>query len=401
MKIMMKMSEWMEHKLNEVYDFSSGLSKPRSGFGFGFDFLSYKEIFHNYFIPDKLIELVNSTEKERKICSIIRGDVFLTRTSETDEDLGMSCIALKDYPDATFNGFTKRLRPNGKIEVIPEFAGFYFRNQNFRAAVSGISSITTRASLNNEMLASLSILVPPIEEQQEIAEVLMSLHDKIDLLHRPNNTLEQLAETLFRKWFVEESEVSWEEKRVWDIAEHFKENINPSKYPDKIFHHFSLPAFDEGKNPKAEIGKDIFSNKYKVIPNPILISKLNPRFPRIWELYGNSIPENSICSTEFQIAKPKDISLFGFLYCFLKSNHVTQELVSAAGGTSGSHQRVNPNDIFNLSFIMPPKELIERFHLTTKEYFQKIKSNAKQIKTLTQLRDTLLPKLMNGKVRVN
>lgn len=70
----MKMSDWMEHKLNEVYDFSSGLSKPRSEFGFGFDFLSYKEIFHNYFIPDQLTELVNSTEKERKICSIIRGD---------------------------------------------------------------------------------------------------------------------------------------------------------------------------------------------------------------------------------------------------------------------------------------------------------------------------------------
>jgi len=116
------MSEWKEYKLNEIYDFGSGLSKPRSEFGHGDGFLSYKDIFHNYFVPNTLTELVNSTEKEQKSCSIQRGDVFLTRTSETDEELGMSCVALKDYPRATFNGFTKRLRPNGMIEILPEYA---------------------------------------------------------------------------------------------------------------------------------------------------------------------------------------------------------------------------------------------------------------------------------------
>jgi len=146
------MSEWKEYKLNEIYDFGSGLSKPRSEFGHGDGFLSYKDIFHNYFVPNTLTELVNSTEKEQKSCSIQRGDVFLTRTSETDEELGMSCVALKDYPRATFNGFTKRLRPNGMIEILPEYASFFFRSPSFRANVSGISSITTRASLNNDIV---------------------------------------------------------------------------------------------------------------------------------------------------------------------------------------------------------------------------------------------------------
>lgn len=87
------MSEWKECKLGQIYEFASGLSKSREEFGFGYGFLSFKDIFHNYFVPDELTELVNTNEKERKRCSIKKGDVFLTRTSEIQEELGMSCVA--------------------------------------------------------------------------------------------------------------------------------------------------------------------------------------------------------------------------------------------------------------------------------------------------------------------
>jgi type I restriction enzyme, S subunit len=117
------MSEWKEYQLNEVYNFASGLSKSREEFGFGFPFLSFKEVFHNYFLPKNLESLVNTTEIERQRCSVKRGDVFLTRTSETQEELGMSSVALIDYPDTAFNGFTKRLRPNGLVEAHPEYVG--------------------------------------------------------------------------------------------------------------------------------------------------------------------------------------------------------------------------------------------------------------------------------------
>jgi len=173
------MGEWKEYSLNEVYEFASGLSKDREEFGFGYGFLSYKEIFDNFFVPGQLTNLVNSTEQERINCSIKRGDVFLTRTSETDDELGLSSVALKDYPDATFNGFTKRLRPKGQIKILPEYAGFYFRSPRFRAAVSSMSSITTRASLNNGMLSELKILVPSIEIQCARQEFMIPKSAKI------------------------------------------------------------------------------------------------------------------------------------------------------------------------------------------------------------------------------
>ncbi|MDD1496328.1 hypothetical protein [Burkholderia thailandensis] len=120
-------NEWQTLSLAEIYDFSSGLSKPRSEFGSGHPFLSFKDVFYNSAVPKQLTELVQSTEQERARYSVMRGDVFLTRTSETMDELGMSSVALADIPDATFNGFTKRLRPKREL-IAPGFARYFFRS---------------------------------------------------------------------------------------------------------------------------------------------------------------------------------------------------------------------------------------------------------------------------------
>ncbi len=195
--------EWKEVPISHLYEFRSGLSKPRSEFGFGYGFLSFKHIFYNFFVPDKLSELVNSTEREREYCSIKRGDVFLTRTSETMEELGMSCVALKNYESATFNGFTKRLRPKANTKIVPEYAGYFFRSQKFRREVTAMSSLSTRASLNNEMLGRLTIVLPSFEEQEAIGFILKSFDDKIELNRRMNATLEAMARAIFKSWFVD------------------------------------------------------------------------------------------------------------------------------------------------------------------------------------------------------
>jgi type I restriction enzyme, S subunit len=194
--------EWKTVSLESLYDFGSGLSKPREEFGFGHGFLSFKDVFHNYFVPLTLSQLVNSTEKEQQACSIIRGDVFLTRTSETMDELGMSCVALKNYEAATFNGFTKRLRPKANSGIVPEYAGYYFRSSKFRRDVTAMSSLSTRASLNNEMLARLTIDIPPVEVQTAIGSILKALDDKIELNRRMNTTLDAMARALFQSWFV-------------------------------------------------------------------------------------------------------------------------------------------------------------------------------------------------------
>ncbi|MDL1976476.1 MAG: restriction endonuclease subunit S, partial [Deltaproteobacteria bacterium] len=131
----------------------------------------------------------------------------------------------------------------------------------------------------------------------------------------------------------------------------------------------------------------------------ILISKLNPRFPRVWAI-DELLDDNSICSTEFQVVVPAKFEYYAFIYCFLKSKQVTNELIGAAGGTSGSHQRVKPEDIFNLTFQMPSKQKIDDFSSITSKNWKKRTNNMWQIRTLEKLRDTLLPKLMSREVKV-
>ncbi|MDQ6957398.1 MAG: restriction endonuclease subunit S, partial [Mariprofundaceae bacterium] len=235
--------------------------------------------------------------------------------------------------------------------------------------------------------------------QKAIAEVLSSLDDKIDLLHRQNKTLEQMAETLFRQWFVVEAGEDWGEYRVSDIANHIKENVKPASNPLLTYRHYSLPAFDNGKNPVIEVGKEILSNKYRVPPKTILVSKLNPRGPRIWAIPDKGA-ENSICSTEFQVFQPKKELYYGFLCFLFKSDEAVGELEMAASGTSGSHQRVKPQDILNIIFLVPSLDKIEEYSQEVKPLIEKQQRNNDYIRTLQSLRDTLLPKLMSGEVQV-
>ncbi|EFV5118088.1 restriction endonuclease subunit S, partial [Salmonella enterica] len=196
-------SKWKTSFLTDHYIISSGLSKPAKDFGTGYPFLSFKDIFYNYFLPDSLTQLVQSTDKERAACSVKRGDVFLTRTSETMHELGMSSVALKDYVDATFNGFCKRLRPKETSELEPEYVGYYLRSPLFRQSMLAFSTMSTRASLNNEMISRLEISYPDRKIQKKIANILLSLDKKIAISRAINQTLEKMSQILFKSWFVD------------------------------------------------------------------------------------------------------------------------------------------------------------------------------------------------------
>jgi len=279
------------------------------------------------------------------------------------------------------------------------FLKYYFQSSQGQYELDSRASGTTVFGIKAAVLRKTPVNLPPLPEQKAIAEVLSSLDDKIDLLHRQNKTLEQMAETLFRQWFVEEAQEDWEEYRVSDIANHIKENVKPASNPLLMYKHYSLPAFDNSKNPVAEIGKEILSNKYAVPPKTILVSKLNPRVPRIWAI-PSIVSENSICSTEFQVFKPKKKSYYGFLCFLFKSDEAVGELEMAASGTSGSHQRVKPQDILNIPFVTPSLDKAEDYSQEVMPLVEKQQRNIDYIHTLEKLRDTLLPKLMSGEVRI-
>lgn len=95
----------------DLYEISSGISTTKEQAGHGAPFVSFRTVFNNYFLPDVLDERMDTSASEQEKFSVRKGDIFITRTSETVDELAMSCVAIKDYPKATFSGFVKRLRP--------------------------------------------------------------------------------------------------------------------------------------------------------------------------------------------------------------------------------------------------------------------------------------------------
>ena len=190
----------------------------------------------------------------------------------------------------------------------------------------------------------------------------------------------------------------WRVGSIKDIAILQRKNIKPFEYPEKIFLHYSIPSFDEGKVPKREKGKDIKSNKYLVPHEAVLISKLNPRIPRVWL----PCPEediHAICSTEFFVLAPSKVSK-EYLYCLLNSENFLNVFATLATGTSSSHQRVKPESLLQIELIIPQGDCVKLFTDQVFYIFQKIKQNEKEIQTLGSLRDPILPKLISGQIRI-
>jgi type I restriction enzyme S subunit len=356
-------------------------------------------------------------------------------------------LAISKGDLTTNQGFRSLIIKDG---FCPEFI-YYLLLQNVDKLKRHASGSTFQ-ELSGGTLKDLEFDIPErITEQRAIAHILGSLDDKIELNRRMNETLEAIARTLFKSWFVdfdpvvynavqagnpvperfsqaaaryrngapcpvpdelaalfpdsfENSELGeipkgWEVGTLKEFAKLKTQSVNPSIKPDKIWEHYSIPAFDSGKLPVQESGNDIKSGKYMVPRNSVLVSKLNPQFPRIW-LVDVWDTDSSICSTEFMPFKPLVEGWLSYLYEMLKSQRIQTEIINRVTGSTGSRQRVKPKDIAILPCLVPPKKLINFFCARVGPLHDNLLSNIRQSATLVFLRDTLLPKLISGELRV-
>lgn len=185
-------SHWQVARVGVLYKLSNGLSKKGEFFGKGYPFVSYGDVYKNIFVPENVSGLVNSSLQERFSCSVRRGDVFFTRTSETIEELALSSVALKDVENATFAGFLIRARPIVN-RLLPEFSGFYFRSNCHRNFFASESNLVTRASLSQSLLGKLPVLIPPFSEQKKISDYCQHIDSKIQLIQ---NRISLLADSI-------------------------------------------------------------------------------------------------------------------------------------------------------------------------------------------------------------
>ena len=386
-------SEWREYLLGEIYNFSSGLSKNSKEFGFGKPFLSFKTVFNNYILPEELPDLVNSNVDEQERCSIMKGDIFLTRTSETLNELGMSSVALRDYPEATFNGFTKRLRPKGK-QIYPLYVAYYMRSPFFRANINSMASMTTRASLNNDILSRLPIQVPTYGEQEKIGDILYSFDKKIKLNHRINENLFQQAQALYKGRFIDmmpfdgSMPEDWHCGTVSEIIElHDSKRIPLSSRERanlaKIYPYYGATSVMD------YVDRYLFDGIYLLLgeDGTVVDSK---GFPILQYVEGKFWVNNHA-----HIITGKNGFSVELLYLLFSLTSV-QSIVTGAVQPKISQANLN-----KVPVIIPSGGELKAFDATIQSLFAQIRNLRAENNRLVATRDTLLPKLMSGELDVS
>ena len=174
---------WEVSSVRYIGQLQNGISKGGEFFGKGFPFVSYGDVYKNYELPHSVSGLIDTTEDERAKYSVEYGDIFFTRTSETIEEVGFSCVCKRSIPNATFAGFIIRLRPFCADEkILTDYAKYYFRGEHIRAYLVKEMNLVTRASLGQTLLKGMSVIVPPKSVQKEIAEYLDDKCADIDAL---------------------------------------------------------------------------------------------------------------------------------------------------------------------------------------------------------------------------
>lgn len=333
----------------------------------------------------------------------------------------------------------------------PKFI-YYFFTQLFDLLQS-LDVGSANPTLNRNHVHPISTIWPPLPEQKAIAHILGSLDDKIELNRRMNTTLEGLAQALFQSWFVDFDPVvdnalaagnpipdeltdraavrrqaldngtanreaaqhfpasfqfteelgwipeGWEVIPFDKIAKLDTTSVKPFQEPETEWEHYSIPSFDSSGLPVWEQGSEIKSNKYQIKEGAILSSKLNPETERTWWPFLIK-HEVAICSTEFMQFVPVNLEEQTYIYSLIRSEPFQKNIRERVTGSTGSRQRAQPKQIAIIEILDCGVQLREDFVQQALPLFQLIQNNTLESLSLSKLRDTLLPQLISGELRI-
>ena len=415
------MSEWKKYKLSEIYTMSSGISSSKSQAGQGSPFLSFSTVFNNYFIPENLKDLMLTTKEEQERFSIIEGDVFLTRTSETLDELALSSVALNNYPFATFSGFLKRLRPINKIKVYPKFIAFYLRSTYFRKTIINHTTMTLRASFNESMFSYLEVYLPDYDEQVRIGDFLYKLDQKIAINNQINEELEAMAKTLYDYWFVQfdfpdengkpykssggkmvyndqlkrEIPEGWGVDSLWNIATFYNglamQKFRPASETAESLPVIKIREMFSGFSKDTEKASIDIPKEAVVESGDILFSWSATLEVIFWGGEKGALNQHIFKVTSEKYPK-------SFIYNELRSYLKVFKTIAELRKTTMGH--ITQDHLKQAMIIVPPSDLIDEIDNRISLILKQQLDLKQQNQELTQLRDWLLPMLMNGQVRV-
>ena len=374
------MSEWKEIELGQVADVRGGKRLPKgealSEFPTNHPYIRTRDIANHkikinelLFVPDDIFSSIsNYTVEENDLIISIVGTI------------GLCAVIPKELHLASLTENCAKIVNINNKQINRTFLFYYLISEEGQAEIESRSVGSTQPKLPLYNIKSIKIPVPPLPEQRAIASVLSSLDDKIDLLHRENKTLEAMAETLFRQWFVEEAKDEWEDAKLGEVV-----TITYGKnLPIKKLLKSGYPVF--GGN--GQIG---FYNKYLYVEPQVLVSCRGEASGKV----NISLPRSFITNNSLILVRDKRKEI---TFEYLKYHSLNYDFTLHISGSA--QPQITIDNLYDAAFLIPPVDLINKFTEVVRGCEEKRANNLKQIHTLEKLRDTLLPKLMSGEVRV-
>ncbi len=397
------MSEWKECKLGdasfEIIDGDRGKNYPKTDdfFESGYClFLNTKNVTTNGFEFTELNFITKEKDELLRKGKLKRYDLVLT-TRGTVGNVGFYNENIP-FDNIRINSGMVIIRPNGINEKF-NYQLFKYLKRDFETFTSG----SAQPQLPIRDLKEMSFLLPPLPEQRAIASVLSSLDDKIDLLHRQNKTLEAMAETLFRQWFVEEADEGWEEvdldyvtQRITDGAHKSPPTVDVGLPMASVkdmhqwgIHHDSCRKISETDY------VELVRNDCRPLKDDIIIAKDGSYLKHVF-VAPNDL--DLVILSSIAILRPNGKYNPLLLSIYLKMNSTREALENIV--TGAVIPRIVLKDFRKFKLTLPPMKLQIKALKTLEPIYMKCWENVNQISTLEKLRDTLLPKLMSGEVRV-
>ena len=378
------MGEWKEYKLRDITSKITSGGTPKSSEANYYDgnipWLNTKEVnFNRIAKTEKCITeegLNNSSAKW-----IPKGSVIIAMYGATAAKVAYSLIDLT----------TNQACCNLIIDIdIADSQFVYYYIQSSYEELLNLACGAAQQNLSVGVIADFPILLPPLAEQKHIASILTSLDDKIDLLHSENATLEAMAETLFRQWFIEEAKEDWEEGKLGDVCLYVTEKIDILNVDvDTYISTENMCPNKQGVVEASSIPENVKVTQY--IQDDILLSNIRPYFKKIWlaDRYG-------ACSNDVLCIRSKSEDLKYFTYYTIRQDDFFDYVMLGAKGCK--MPRGDKQHIMNWPIIIPTNDVLRRFNTIVENGMAKIRNNNKQIQVLMQTRDSLIPKLMSNEI---
>jgi type I restriction enzyme, S subunit len=390
------MSEWQKYKFSEVLvgeSISYGIVQPGSHTEFNsIPIVRVNNIKDGKIKIDEVLRVSSDIEQKYIRTRLQGGELLITVVGSVGE-----CAIVPD----SLKGWNVA-RAVSVARIKGEFDKLYikycFGTDDMKFQMYGNTNDTVQPTLNLSSLKELVLTIPSLNEQKAITSVLGSLDEKIGLLHRQNKTLETIAETLFRQWFIVEAQDTWEREKIGNVLSTILGGTPSTSKPE--YWGGAIPWINSGE-----------VNNFRILEETKFITelglkksnaKLLPRGTTVIAITGATLGQVSLleiesCANQSVVGIiPNDILPKEYVYLWIKLK--IEEIILSE--TGGAQPHINKNDINNTEIIIPPSTIMSEKIKPFETWFGKITSNVFQIQTLKKLRDTLLPKLMSGEVRV-